>query len=278
MKSQPARVSLNKIPLVLSALVCLAFASQETANGAGAPAGTRATPAESRGADIEIRFEFYPGNTPNMDDSTAPFFIAIGRDGRARALRYQLRYQTKPVASYEGQLPEAEVQQWFARVNAAFRLPKHRKDHSRHLVYEDDSFYLGVKSITGKVKEMSGGDGPRPDEVRALITNMRVIWKQLQEVPPPYAYLTNRPIEKDRLKRLGPEYKVKLTPIESLSVALQALLIPVVTEPRNFYPLTHAQYELVQTYKRPLIYKGTGHETLVILSDEAGEPIQPRKE
>lgn len=245
------------------------------------PSGNQATSGALRNlADVEIRFEFYPGNTPNFDDSTVPFFIAIGRDGRARALRYMLRFQTNmcPVKAYEGSLPESEVQSLFAQVEAAFRLPRHRAGYDRRLIYESDSFYLALKREAARVKEMSGGLETRPDEVRALSAHMREIWKQLKEVPPPYAYLTSRPIEKERLKRLGHEYKVKLTPIESLPVALQALLIPVVTGPRNFYPLTKAQYELFQTYQRPLIYKGTGYEPWVILTAKEAEPIQPRKE
>lgn len=227
-----------------------------------------------RPTDVEIRFEFYAGWTPNVDDSSAPSFIVIGRDGRAKALRYELRYQTKPVASYEGVLPEAEVQRLFARVGAAFRLPKYRKDYDRRLIYEDDFFYLAVKSESGKVKQMSGGDAPRPDEVRALITDMRQLWRLLPEVPPAYAYLTGRPIEKYRLKLLRSKYRVEPTPVVSLPSDLQALLIPVVTQSRNFYPLTQAQYERYQKYHRPLIYKGIGYEPMLILSSNEVNPIK----
>lgn len=269
MNTQLARRRLHRILSISSALLCIAVIPQATAGrgDSAVPAGNRAIHRanHSNPTDFEIRFEFYPGWTPNMDDSNAPFFIAIDRNGRSRALRYQLRYQTKPVASYEGVLPEAEVQRWFARVSAAFRLPKYRKG-ARHIIYEDDGFYLALKSNSGKVKEMSGGDGPRPDEVRTLIRDMRELWKQLKEVPPAYAYLTSRPIEKDRLRRLRREYKVYPTPIESLPASLQALLIPVVTQPRNFYPLTQAQYDQYQRYHRPLTYKGAGYEPEVILA------------
>jgi hypothetical protein len=259
-------------------LLSIAITSLATAGGGDGDrsAGIRAIhEAKQRNpTDVEIRFEFYPGWTPNMDDSTAPFFIAVGRDGRARALRYELRYQTKPVATYEGMLPEPEVQRLFARISAAFRLPKHRKDYDRHKVYEGDGFYLAIKSNSGKVKEMSGGDGPRPDEVRELIRDMRELWKQLMEVPSAYAYITSRPVENDRLRRLKGQRPSRLTPIESLPATLQSLLIPVVTQPLNFYPLTQEQYDQIQSYKRPMTYNGAGYELTLIL---AAKEIEAQK-
>lgn len=220
--------------------------------------------------DVEIRFEFNP-IALNMDDSVVPIFIVIARDGRARALRHHFRYQTRNVESYEGELPEAVVQQLFARVNAAFRLPKYRKDYDRRNVYEDNSFYLALKSHTGKVKEMLGGDGPRPDEVRSLIARMSELWKSLSVVPPAFAYLTRRPVEKDRLILLRRQGPSRLTPIESLPATLQSLLIPVVTQPLNFYPLTQEQYDRIQTYKPPMTYKGRGYELAFILAAKERE-------
>lgn len=217
--------------------------------------------------DVEIRFEFSPfGPFADLSEYYSVFMV-INQNGNARALRYGLRFQAKNVAAYQGVLPEAEVQRLFARVRAAFRLPRYRKDHKPYLVYEDNGFYLAVKSNTGKVKEMSGGDGPRPDEVRALLAEMNQLWKKLIEVQPAYAYLTSRPIEKERLRRLRREYKVYPTPIEFLPAALQALLISVVTQPRNFYPMNQAQYDQYQRYHRPLTYKGAGYEPEVILAE-----------
>ena len=265
MNTQLARKRLHRILSISFVLLSIAITSGTAGTGDGATPERDCAISMSTGVkhrkptDVEIRFEFYPGNTPNMDDSTAPFFIAIGRDGRSRSLRYGLRYQTKLVAAYEGMLPEPEVQRWFARVSAAFRLPKYRKG-ARHIIYEDDGFYLALKSNSGKVKEMSGGDGPRPDEVRTLIRDMRELWKQLKEVPPAYAYLTSRPIEKDRLRLLKSKYKVDLLPIESLPAALHSLLIPVVTQSLNFYPLTQPQFNQLKAGKLAVTYKGMGYE------------------
>jgi hypothetical protein len=223
---------------------------------------TRGKPSKPTGA--EIRLEFYP--TGPYDDSVVPIFMVIGQDGRAHALRYGLRDPTKNVAAYEGVLPEAEVQRLFARVNGAFRLPKHRKDYDRRLVYESDGFYLAVSSHNAKVKEMFGAVETRPEEVRALVTEMSDLWKRLSEVPPAYAYLTSRSVEKDRLRRLKREGPSRLTSIESLPAFLQSLLISVVTQPRNFYPLTQEQYNQIQTYKRPMTYRGAGYELTIILA------------
>ena len=85
-----------------------------------------------RAADVEIRLAFN-SLVPNFDDSTAPLFIAICRDGRVRAVRYQLRYHANSIAAYEGNLSEVEAERWFARVGAAFHLPQHRADYDRGL-------------------------------------------------------------------------------------------------------------------------------------------------
>lgn len=221
-------------------------------------------------SELEIRCEFYP-TRPYPDESVVPTFIVIAQDGRARALQYQLRDQTKNIASYEGVLPSNDIRRLFARVRAALRLPKHRKDFDRRLVYESDGFYLALKHQKVSVKEMSGGLETRPEEIRALVREISELWKRLKEVPPAYAYLTSSPIDTDRLRRLRHEYKVHLTPIESLPATLQALLIPIVTQPRNFYPLTRSQYDQYQTYHHPLIYKGFGYEPLLILSAKDSE-------
>jgi hypothetical protein len=269
MEAKPKSTSKFLIDVSLFFLVTIAILGTASGEiGKVEPDGKKGLQTPS---DVEIRFAF-SSISPNMDDSSAPLFIAIGRDGRARAVRYQLRYQTKPVASHEGLLPEAEVQRLFARVRIAFRLPKHRKDYDRKLIYESDSFYLGVRSDNGKVREMFGDVETRPEEVRALMTEMTELWKRLSEVPPSYAYLTTRPVEKDRLRRLKREDPFRLTPIESLPAALQSLFISVVTQPLNFYPLTQTQYDEIQTYKRPFTYKGAGYELTLILSSKEAEP------
>jgi hypothetical protein len=221
--------------------------------------------------DIEIRFDFYPTG-PVVDLSQfSPVFMVIKQNGNAHALRYQLLFQAKNVGAYEGVLQEAEVQRLFARVRVAFSLPKYRKDYDRGLVYESDGFYLALWSHNGKVKEMFGSVETRPDEVRALVAEMSDWWKKLSEVPPAYAYLTSRAIEKDRLKLLRSKYRVGPTAIESLPAALQAFLIPAVTQPLNFYPLTQAQYNQLKAGKLAMLYKGAGYELSLFRSmNEAG--------
>jgi hypothetical protein len=218
--------------------------------------------------DLEIRFEFYP--TGPYDDSVVPLFMVIGLDGDARALRYQLRDRTRNVAAYEGRLPEAEAQRLFARVRAAFRLPRHRKDYERKLIYESDGFYLALKQHRARIKEMSGSLETRPEEVRALVKEMSELWKRLSHVQAAFAYLTVSPIEKDRLRQLSNKYKVTPSRIESLPGPIQSLLIPVVTESRNFYPLTEAQYDQLQPYLRPMTYKGSGYEPMLLRSTKEG--------
>jgi hypothetical protein len=210
--------------------------------------------------EVEIRLAF-SSISPNMDDSVAPIFMVIGKDGRTWALRYL----------YEGVLPEAEVQRLFARVRAAFRSPEHRKDYDRKLIYESDSFYLGARSDNGKVKEMFGSLETRPEEVRTLITEMTEVWRRLNEVPPAFAYLTSRPIEKDRLRLLKSKYKVDLLPIESLPAALQPLLMPVVTQSLNFYPLTQPQYNQLKAGKLAITFKGKGYELSLFPSAKEAE-------
>jgi len=216
--------------------------------------------------EVEVRFEFNPrGPFADLTEYYSVFMV-IKQNGDVRALRYGLHFQARNVAAYEGVLPEAEIKRLFDRVSAAFSGAKYRKDYQRHLVYEDNGFYLAIKSDTGKIKEMFGGDGPRPDELRALLAEMGEWWKKLSEVPPAYAYLTRNPIEKDRLKLLRQKYKVNLTPIESLPADLQALLIPVVTQPLSFYPLTQPQYEQLKTGMLAMTYKGKGYELTLIPS------------
>jgi hypothetical protein len=219
--------------------------------------------------DVEIRFEFYP--TTAYDDSVAPTFMVVGQDGHAQALRFQLRDQSRNIASYEGVLPRPEVQRLFARVSAAIRLPKYRQDYDPKLIYESDSFYLALKQQASRVEEISGGLETRPDEVRSLITDIREVWKQLQEVQPAYAYLSSRPIDKDRL-RLLKRKKDYLTPITSLPVSLQLLLIPAVRQPRNFYPLTQEQYDQLKARKLSVVYKGLGYELILIPSSKETKP------
>jgi len=215
--------------------------------------------------EIEVRLEF-TSLGPGVDDSSAPLFIAISRDGRVRAVRYHFRDRATNAAAYEGVLPEAEVQRFFARVRSAFRLPKHRRDYDPKLAYESDGFYLAIKSNQGKYREMSGELETRPDDVRALVMEMTELWKRLNEVPPAYAYLTSRPIEQDRLRLLKSKYKINLTPIESLSADLQSLLIPVVTQPLNFYPLTQEQYNQLKSAKLAVTFKNRGYELTMFLS------------
>lgn len=222
-------------------------------------------------ADVEIRLAFNSLD-PNFDDSTAPLFIAISRNGQARAVRYQLRYHANSIAAYEGMLSEEETERWFARVGSAFHLPKHRADYDRGLVYESDGFYLSVLSRNDKAKEMFGSLETRPEEIRALVPEMSKLWRRLSEVQPAYAYLTYRPIEKDRLKLLRTKYKVDPTPIESLPSALQSLLISVVTQPRNLSPLTPAQYEQLNAGKLAVTYKTKGYELLLFLSAKEAQP------
>jgi len=215
------------------------------------------------GDEIEIRLEF-TSLDPSVD--SASLFIAISRDGRVSAVRYQFRDRATNAAAYEGLLPEAEVQRLFARVRSAFRLPKHRRDYDPKLAYESDGFYLAIKSNQGKYREMSGGLETRPDDVRALVMEMTELWKRLNEVPPAYAYLTSRPVEQDRLRLLKSKYKIDLTPIESLSADLQSLLIPVVTQPLNFYPLTQEQYNQLKSGKLAVTFKNRGYELTMFLS------------
>jgi len=258
--------SLSYLNLCFFVTTTLGMASKGIGNSE--PDGSKSRRADN---ELEIRSEFYP-TSPSPDESVAPTFIVIAQDGRTRALRYQLREQTKNVASYEGVLPGDEVQRLIARVQAAFRLHKHRKDYDRRWVYESDGFYLALKQPEGKVKEISGGLETRPQEVRALVREISELWKSLKEVPPAYAYLTARPVEKDRLRRLKREGPARLTAIESLPAALKSFLIPVVTQPINFYALTQAQYDALQRHKRPMTYKGFGYELTVISSTKEAEP------
>jgi hypothetical protein len=215
--------------------------------------------------ELEIRCEFYP-TRPYPDESVVPTFIVIAQDGHARALRYQLHDQTKNIASYEGVLPSDDVRRLFARVRTAFRLPKYRKDYDRKLVYETDGFYLALKHRKAKATEMSGGLETKPDDVRALVRELSEVWKRLKEAPPAFAYLTAHPVEKGRLMRLKREAPAQLTRIESLPEVLKSFLIPVVTQPLDFYALTQAQYEEINRHKLLMIYKGIGHELTVFSS------------
>jgi hypothetical protein len=252
---------------ILSIITMIATATVFAGIGKVEPEGKKGLQTPS---NVEIRYEFYP--TGPYDDSVVPIFMVIGQDGRARALRYQLRDQTKNIASYEGLLPRDDVQRLFARVGAAFRLPKRRKDYDGRLIYESDGFYLAIKQLRANVKEMSGGLEARPEEVRALVREMSELWKRLREVPPAYAYLKARPIEKDRLKLLKSKYKIDLTPIESLPTAQQSLLIPVVTQPLNFHPLTQQQYNQLKAGKLAVTYKGKGYELSLFPSAKEAEP------
>jgi hypothetical protein len=218
---------------------------------------------------VELRFEFYP--TQPRVERVSPIFMTVERYGGAHALRYSLSDPNRNVAAYEGTLPVAEVVQLLARVQVAFRLPKHRRDYDPKIVYETDSFYLALKDRTGELREMSGGLETRPEEIGVLINELIGLWKPLREVLPAYAYLASRPMEDDRLRSLRSEHKVNPTRIESLSSDLQSLLIPIVTQPHNYYPLTEAQYQQLQTVMRVLTYKRKGYELRVFLSTKESQ-------
>lgn len=228
--------------------------------------------------DVEIRFEYSSSGVFADFSQYYSVFMVINQNGNARALRYGLRFQAKNVSAYEAVFPQAEVQQWFARVRAAFRLPKHRKDYDPHLVYHGDSFYLGLKSPNGKVKEMFGDLDTKPEEVRALVVEMSEWWKRFTEVPPAYAYLRSYPIEKDRLRRLRSEHKVYPTPIETFPAALQSLLIPAVTQWLNFHPLTPRQFNQLKAGMLAVTYKGLGYELYLVQSVNESEPMEKAKE
>lgn len=119
---------------------------------------------------------------------------------------------------------------------------------------------------------MFGSVETRPEEVRALVADMSKLWRKLSEVSPAYAYLTYRPIENDRLKLLRTKYKVYPPPIESLPSALQSLLIPLVTQPRNLSPLTQAQYEQLKAGKLAVTYKTKGYELSLFWSAKEDQP------
>lgn len=218
---------------------------------------------------VELRFEFYP-TQPRLEP-VAPIFMTIERYGGAHALRFSQFDSNRRVAAYEGTLPTADVERWFARVQAAFRLSKHRKDYSPKVVYETDSFYLALKDRTGNLREMSGGLETRPEEIHALVMELSGLWKNLREVPPAYAYLASRPMEDDRLRSLRTEYKINPTPIGSLSSELRSLLIPIVTQPHNYYPLSEAQYQQLQTIKHVLTYAGKGYELRVFVASKESQ-------
>jgi hypothetical protein len=252
--------------LTILCIVTIITATASAKTGKFEPDGKKAPRTDSA---VEIRFEFFP--TGSYDDSVSPIFMVIGRDGNAHALRYGLRDQTKNVAAYEGKLAAADVPRLFARIHEAFRLPKYRNDYDRRLVYEGDGFYLAIRSHNGKVKEMFGNLETRPDEVRSLFADLRESWKNLKEVTAEYAYLTSRPIEKDRLRLLRKKYGVDLTRIESLPAALQSLLIPVVTQSLNFYPLTQPQYDQLRAGKLAITYKDKGYELSLFPSAKEAE-------
>ncbi len=262
--------------LIASAPVCVKAQSKQPF---AAKAGSRASiisdcKAPQAAEDIEIRFGFNPrGPTTDLSELGSQF-IVINGDGSVHALRYELFDQRKNVASYEGLLPEAEVQRLRARVYELFRLPKHRRDYDSRLIYESDGFYLALKLHSPKVKEMFGGVETRPNEVRAFVAEMKEIWKGLAEVPPAYAYLTSKPIESDRLKLIRREAGIRLIPVESLPSELRRIVVRAITEPFNLYPLSRAQgYELFP-YGGVVVYKNAGYEVSLFLSEKETKPIR----
>lgn len=267
-------ISLQRIKkfLVLAAFVCLTitiFSKSAYANN------------ESFFNDnVEIRFGFFPSIfTEKLGESTEPMFLVIRRNGEAKVVNYGLYFRSDNIVVHAGKLPPKYVTELMLKARRVIA------DTSRSRRYEggpqDEAvFYLSVVPFNKRPIQQPSteylGLLEQPDNVLALVAELRMLWKKLKKLKPAYAYL--------RLETTGkvlPAYvktDPRFKPIRIFPRKIQTILINAITNPFEFYPLSQPQGVLLSKfatlpYEIFVNYKSFGYRLTLYLPSSVPHPV-----
>ncbi len=193
----------------------------------------------------QLFFDYYPAVLDlNFKDSEF-VFVAIAGDGTTRAVRYG-PYNPAIIGVYESRLPKISVTRFVARAEEI--IPKASEITKPYIgSCDSESFRLSVDH-QNKMAEHACLFA-MPQEIRDFVEELRTVWKQLDEVPLAYGYLTSFPLHGDFLKsaKRNPRDYVS---IRSFPPKLQAVVRKASRQTPKFYALSREQYDQLKAFTR----------------------------
>lgn len=204
--------------------------------------------------NIEVCFSFSPSVfTENIDVSTEPMFLVVKRNGEAKVVNYGVNFWSDNILVHQGNLPKDYVAGLISKARRAIT------EASRSRRYEggpqdEPVFYLSLEPSQEQRTIEYLGLLEQPDNVRALVSELRVLWKRLRKVEPAYAYVRRESIGKESPDYIKRDSRFKS--VRNFPHNLRPILINAIREPLNFYALDRSQVAELSKFisSRSLLY------------------------
>ena len=232
-------VSLLFLTLFALAPSCLnAQTARSYKTSAIATAKSQASRTQGQGA--RILFDYHP--SPLVPTSNEHVFVTIAKDGTTQAVRYG-SYSPAIIAVYEGRIPPAEVARLMSRMESVIpRASEINKPYAGSC--DADQFQLSLSFLNRSATPLSmpspGCLLMMPEEIRAAVAELRIIWQRLNERRLEHAYLRSFPFAKDHLNSSRkPQHFVS---IKKMSPKLRAVVRNASVRTPRFYGISQAQY------------------------------------
>jgi hypothetical protein len=188
----------------------------------------------------EISFSFDPTD-PTREREGPSVYMVLRGSGEATVFIFE-RNESLVTGVYKGTLAKKVKARLTVRIQRAIKEATGAPTDP-NIIRESDLYSMSVKYKSGATAGIGGRVEDMPPDTRALINNLRELWRQCSRLPLASAYVRSEAIGKERLALLLKEGRLRFARIEDFSPELQSLLRDVIRRPGDFHPVSILQLE-----------------------------------
>ena len=231
---------------------------------------------QSQNQKPQLLFNYYSGVLSQALKNPEYVFVAIAKDGSTQAVQYG-PYNPAINAVYAGRLPKADVARLVTQAESV--IPKASEINKPYASSCDsDQFQLSLTPQNGSATQFSMTEPAcmliMPEDILALVEEMRMIWKRLSETRPAYGYVRSFPLTGDFLK--SPQLNAKhIVSIRKFPPELRSRIREASRQTPKFYGLNQAQYDRLKSLASDpshfyVMHKGGGYSLTLFQSRKSG--------
>jgi hypothetical protein len=192
----------------------------------------------------EIRFGFDPTD-PTRERKGSSVYMGLRGNGEATVFIFE-RDEQAVTGVYKGTLARKLKARLTARIQRAIGEAKGAVADP-NIIRESDLFFMSVKYKSGAKASVGGKVEDMPPYTRALVDDLRTMWKRFSKFPPAAAYVRSEAIGKERLALLLKEGRLRFARVEDFGPELQSLLRDVTRRPADFHHVSRPQLEQLRS-------------------------------
>jgi hypothetical protein len=192
----------------------------------------------------EIRFGFDPTD-PTRERKGPSVYMGLRGNGEATAFIFE-RDRQAVTGVYKGTLARKLTARLTASIQRAIEEATGTAADP-NIIRESDLFFMSVKYKSGATASVGGRVEDMPPSTRALVNDLRTLWRQFNKFPPAAAYVRSEAIGKERLALLLQEGRLRFARVEDFHPELQSLLRDVIRRPADFHSVSIPQLEQLRS-------------------------------